>query len=200
MAMLATGISIYGADTPVTGMLKGRILDNENNPLPGAVVTIDGNSRSAVADADGFYSFASLTAGNHALRVTYIGFAPSVRTVIIKGPEMTQDFVMTDKSRELKEVVVTGVFSGQRRAINTQKNNINITNVVSADQIGKFPDSNIGDALKRISGINVQYDQGEARFGQVRGTPAAFSSVTVNGSRIPSAEGDIRNVQLDLIP
>lgn len=161
MAMLATGISIYGADTPVTGMLKGRILDNENNPLPGAVVTIDGNSRSAVADADGFYSFASLTAGNHALRVTYIGFAPSVRTVIIKGPEMTQDFVMTDKSRELKEVVVTGVFSGQRRAINTQKNNINITNVVSADQIGKFPDSNIGDALKRISGINVQYDQGE---------------------------------------
>lgn len=200
MAMLATGISIYGADTPVTGMLKGRILDNENNPLPGAVVTIDGNSRSAVANADGFYSFASLTAGNHALRVTYIGFAPSVRTVIIKGPEMTQDFVMTDKSRELKEVVVTGVFSGQRRAINTQKNNINITNVVSADQIGKFPDSNIGDALKRISGINVQYDQGEARFGQVRGTPAAFSSVTVNGSRIPSAEGDIRNVQLDLIP
>lgn len=34
-----------------------------------------------------------------------------------------------------------------------------ITNVVSADQVGKFPDSNIGDALKRISGINVQYDQ-----------------------------------------
>ncbi len=72
--------------------------------------------------------------------------------------------------------------------------------MVSADQIGKFPDSNIGDALKRISGINVQYDQGEARFGQVRGTPAEFSSVTINGSRLPSAEGDIRNVQLDLIP
>ena len=46
----------------------------------------------------------------------------------------------------------------------------------------------------------MQYDQGEARFGQVRGTPADFSSVTINGSRIPSAEGDIRNVQLDLIP
>ena len=40
------------------------------------------------------------------------------------------------------------------------------------NQVGKFPDSNIGDALKRISGINVQYDQGEARFGQVRGTSA----------------------------
>ena len=57
-------------------------------------------------------------------------------------------------------------FQGQRRAINSQKNNMGITNVVSADQVGKFPDSNIGDALKRISGINVQYDQGEARFGK----------------------------------
>ncbi len=66
--------------------------------------------------------------------------------------------------------------------------------------MGKFPDSNIGDALKRINGINVQYDQGEARFGQVRGTAADLSSVTLNGNRIPSAEGDIRNVQLDLIP
>ena len=62
---------------------------------------------------------------------------------------------------------VKGAFQGQKKAINTQKNNLGITNVVSADQVGKFPDSTIGDALKRISGINVQYDQGEARFGQV---------------------------------
>lgn len=101
---------------------------------------------------------------------------------------------------ELQEVVVGGAFQGQRRAINSQKNNMGITNVVSADQVGKFPDSNIGDALKRISGINVQYDQGEARFGQVRGTSANLSSVTINGNRVPSAEGDTRNVQLDLIP
>lgn len=105
-----------------------------------------------------------------------------------------------DRNHELEEVVVTSVFTAQQQALAAQKNNVNVTNVVSADQIGKFPDSNIGDALKRISGINVQYDQGEARFGQVRGTPADFSAVTVNGSRIPSAEGDIRNVQLDLIP
>ena len=101
---------------------------------------------------------------------------------------------------ELQEVVVGGAFQGQRRAINSQKNNMGITNVVSADQVGKFPDSNIGDALKRISGINAQYDQGEARFGQVRGTSADLSSVTINGNRVPSAEGDTRNVQLDLIP
>ena len=200
LVALASSLTIMAADSPKYGQLKGRILDNEKNPLPGAVVIIDGNKLSAVTDLDGFFSFANLLYGNHNLKVTYIGFLPVSKTIVVSEESTVDDIVMSDTSRELNEVVVTGVFSGQQRAINAQKNNINITNVVSADQIGKFPDSNIGDALKRISGINVQYDQGEARFGQVRGTPAEFSSVTINGSRLPSAEGDIRNVQLDLIP
>ena len=200
LVALASSLTIMAADSPKYGQLKGRILDNEKNPLPGAVVIIDGNKLSAVTDLDGFFSFANLLSGNHNLKVTYIGFLPVSKTIVVSEKSTVDDIVMSDTSRELNEVVVTGVFSGQQRAINAQKSNINITNVVSADQIGKFPDSNIGDALKRISGINVQYDQGEARFGQVRGTPAEFSSVTINGSRLPSAEGDIRNVQLDLIP
>ncbi|MBQ9092736.1 MAG: TonB-dependent receptor [Prevotella sp.] len=200
MVMLTVSIAMQGANSPSSLLIKGRVLDDSGNPLPGAVVTLDGKTRSTVTDADGFYSFANLSKGNHALKVAYIGFAPSQKVVAVKGGDVVLDIVMKDTSQELGEVVVAGVFSGQQRAINMQKSNLNVTNVVSADQIGKFPDSNIGDALKRISGINVQYDQGEARFGQVRGTPADFSSVTVNGSRIPSAEGDIRNVQLDLIP
>lgn len=198
--MLVPGMAIFAAEEMNQGLLKGHILDSEQNPLPGAVVIIDENKQSAVTDIDGFYSFPKLSSGEHSLTVSYVGFAPAKRKVAITGETAIEDIVMTDTSRELGEVVVTGVFSGQQRAINLQKNNMNITNVVSADQIGKFPDSNIGDALKRISGINVQYDQGEARFGQVRGTPAEFSSVSINGSRLPSAEGDIRNVQLDLIP
>ena len=198
--MLAISLTIQGADSGGSRLLKGRILDNEHNPLPGAVVILDGKAHSAVADADGFYSFSNLESGTHRLNISYLGFVPVSQAIVLADTDVTQDIIMSDSSKELNEVVVTGVFSGQQRAINAQKSNINVTNIVSADQIGKFPDSNIGDALKRISGINVQYDQGEARFGQVRGTPADSSSVTINGSRIPSAEGDIRNVQLDLIP
>ena len=71
---------------------------------------------------------------------------------------------------------------------------------MAADQMSRFADANIGDAMKRIPGINVQYDQGEARFGQVRGTSPDLTSVTLNGNRLPSAEGDSRAAQLDLIP
>lgn len=200
LGLQVAGLAVWAEGNPTDGLLKGRILDREKNPLPGAVVVLDGSRRSVLADADGFYSFAGLAAGQHRLKVSYLGFQPVDRVVSVTAAGASEDVVMTDSLRVLREAVVTGVFSGQKKALNAQKNNLNVTNVVSADQIGKFPDSNIGDALKRISGINVQYDQGEARFGQVRGTPAEFSSVTVNGSRVPSAEGDVRSVQLDLIP
>ena len=194
-------LASWAADSPVPGPIRGRILDGERNPLPGAVVQIDGSRRAAVTDLDGCYAFSNLPEGAHRLSVSYLGFEPVSRELTVSdGQRAFEDILLTASSQELDKVVVNGVFSDQQRAVNRQRGNANITNVVSADQIGKFPDSNIGDALKRISGINVQYDQGEARFGQVRGTPAEFSSVTVNGSRIPSAEGDIRQVQLDLIP
>lgn len=152
------------------------------------------------SDVNGFYTFSNLDPGTYTVKVSYVGYSPVELKITIPAGRTLEKDVVLNEGVELQEVVVGGAFQGQRRAINSQKNNMGITNVVSADQVGKFPDSNIGDALKRISGINVQYDQGEARFGQVRGTSANLSSVTINGNRVPSAEGDTRNVQLDLIP
>ena len=131
--------------------------------------------------------------------MSYVGFSPVTKTLKITDGSLDEEFVLCDVTT-LSEVEVIGAFHGQRRAMQLQKQNMGITNVVSAIQMGKFPDQNIGDALKRISGINVQYDQGEPRFGQVRGTSADLSSVSVNGNRLPSAKDDTRNVQLDLIP
>ena len=152
------------------------------------------------SDVNGFYTFSNLDPGTYTVKVSYVGYSPVELKITIPAGRTLEKDVVLNEGVELQEVVVGGAFQGQRRAINSQKNNMGVTNVVSADQVGKFPDSNIGDALKRISGINVQYDQGEARFGQVRGTSADLSSVTINGNRVPSAEGDTRNVQLDLIP
>lgn len=108
---------------------------------------------------------------------------------------------MEPKSIRKDEIVVIGdMLKGQAKALNQQKTNVNITNIVSADQVGRFPDANIGDAMTRMTGITVQYDQGEARFGLIRGTSPQLNSKTINGDRIPSAEGDNRTIQLDLIP
>ena len=185
---------------PKVGSIRGRVIDNTKQVLPGAYVYIDGLQTGDVSDVNGFYSIRNLKPGNYKVVVSYVGYNPYIMELIVKEGKATEHDIELTEGVELQEVVVVGAFSGQRKAVNVQKNNLGITNVVSADQVGKFPDSNIGDALKRINGINVQYDMGEARFGQVRGTSADLASVTVNGNRLPSAEGDTRNVQLDLIP
>ena len=183
-----------------SGLVTGQITDAEKQILPGASIIVEGMHAGVTSDINGFYTIANLKPGTYTLKVSYVGYSPKEMTVTIaNGKVLTRDVIL-DEGAELKEVEVLGAFSGQRKAFQMQKAAMGVTNVVSADQVGKFPDSNIGDALKRINGINVQYDQGEARFGQVRGTSADLTSVTVNGNRLPSAEGDTRNVQLDLIP
>ncbi len=183
------------------GEIVGHVVDELKNSLPGAEVSIDDRQWSITTDLDGKYRIQGIDPGSHTLVVSYLGFSPVTRDILVKdGEALTCEIVLKENTQMLDEVVVKGVFSEQRQSINRQRANMNVTNVVSSEQSGKFPDSNIGDALKRISGINVQYDQGEARFGQIRGTAADLTSVTVNGSRLPSAEGETRCVQLDLIP
>lgn len=195
-----TALADPDSNETASGVMRGRIVDAQNQVLPGATVMIESLHTGVVSDVNGYYTLTNLKPGTYMVKVSYVGYQPKTMQLTI-SPERTavQDFVLYD-GVELEGIEIKGAFHGQSRAINQQKNNFNLTNVVSADQIGKFPDSNIGDALKRINGINVQYDQGEARFGQVRGTSPDLSSVTINGNRIPSAEGDARNVQLDLIP
>ena len=148
------------------GTIRGRIIDNTKQTLPGATIYIENLHTGVTSDVNGFYTFTNLEPGTYRVKVTYVGYSPVEMTITIpQGKTIEKDVVMNE-GLELQEVVVGGAFTGQRRALSSQKSNLGITNVVSADQVGKFPDSNIGDALKRISGINVQYDQGEARFGR----------------------------------
>lgn len=183
-----------------TSIFCGRIVDSEANVLPGATVFIQDARIGSVTDVNGFYRITNLKPGKHTVMITYVGYQPQQFTIEVRSGETHTHNITLKEGVELQEVVVGGALTGQLKALNSQRQKMGVVNVVSANQVGKFPDANIGDALKRISGINVQYDQGEARFGQVRGTSADMTSVTINGNRLPSAEGDIRNVQLDLIP
>lgn len=184
---------------PKSGNIAGRVVDENALPLPGATIMLEGTQMGATSDVNGFYRINGLEPGKYTITVSYIGYESQTKSLEIAYKTIEEDFKLNE-GIALKEVVISGYASGQNKALNQQKTDVNITNVVSADQVGRFPDANIGDALKRIPGINVQYDQGEARFGHVRGTPPEFNAVTLNGDRMPSAEAETRSVQLDLVP
>ena len=182
-----------------TASLTGRVLDADALPLPGATLLVDDEARG-VTDQDGRYRLQNLPAGERTVTVTYIGFTDAATSVTLEDGVTTDlDFTL-QAGVELAAITVISPLRGQARAFNQQLTRMNVTNIIAADQIGRFPDANLGDALKRVPGVNVQYDQGEARFGNIRGTSPQLNSVTVNGERIPSAEAEVRSIQLDLIP
>lgn len=185
-----------------TGNIQGIITDENGLTVPGSTISISSLNKGTVTDFNGKYTLVNIPEGNYTITVEYLGYADITNTIIVKPNEtVTLNFTLNSEDTNLDEVLISGFgLGGQSRALNTQKNKQNITNIVSTDQVGKFPDANIGDAIKRIPGITMQMDQGEARNVIVRGLSPQLNSVTLNGSRIPSAESDNRNVQMDLIP
>lgn len=185
------------------GLVTGTVVDkNQGLSLPGATLKLSPGNHYTVSNQFGKFEFLGVPAGNYTIIITYLGYQQASQEVTVSAGKTSEvNFRLADREIAGKEVVIMGDrLRGQARALNQQKNNPNITNIVSADQIGRFPDANIGDAIKRIPGITMQNDQGEARNIIIRGLAPELNSVTMNGDRIPSAEGDNRRVQMDLIP
>ncbi len=180
--------------------LRGAILDDFSEGLPGAHVFLEGTNYSDLTDINGEYKIFNIPSGTYQLVVSYIGYGDQKMEIIVGNENTLLQNVTMNQGNQLEEVVINGRLEGQAKALNSQKNRLNITNIIASEQIERFPDANIGDALKRVSGINVQYDQGEARFANIRGTAPELNSITINGERVPSAEAEQRYVQLDLIP
>lgn len=186
-----------------SGIISGKITEKDGNfSLPGAVITLSEGNRYTISNQDGSYEFLNVPQGSYAVEVDYLGYGIlSQEVTVIGGENVVLNFELSEEAEILTEAIIVGDrLKGQTKALNQQKNNQNITNVISSDQVGRFPDANIGDALKRVPGITMQNDQGEARNIIIRGLAPNLNSVTINGDRIPSAEGDNRNVQMDLIP
>ena len=183
-------------------IISGKVLDADDKlPLPGAMIQIVGENKYTISDYNGRFELLNINIGTYQVTVKYIGYTSVTHEIIVEqGKNNIVDFALKTSGTELNEVVVGDILKGQAKALNQQKNNKNIGNVISSDQVGRFPDANVGDALKRVPGITMQNDQGEARNIIIRGLAPSLNSVTLNGDRIPSAEGDNRNVQMDLIP
>ena len=170
-----------------TGLVTGQVIDkNQHLSLPGATLRLHPGNHYTVSNQQGRFEFLGVPAGSYTLEVTYIGYEKASQSVAVKaGANAVVNFRLEAGGISGSEVVVLGDrLRGQAKALNQQKNNPNITNIVSSDQIGRFPDANIGDAIKRIPGITMQNDQGEARNIIIRGLAPELNSVMLNGDRV----------------
>ncbi|MBC7916467.1 MAG: TonB-dependent receptor [Rhodoferax sp.] len=83
--------------------------------------------------------------------------------------------------KELNTVVVTGVRASLESALNAKRNDNGIVDVIKAEDMGKFPDTNLAESLQRIPGVVIDRDAGEGRAITVRGLGQDFTRVRING-------------------
>jgi TonB-dependent receptor len=186
-------------EATLTGTVLGQVLDPLGDPLAHARVEVVGSRLAVATDGAGFYRLSGVSVGTRQLAVSYLGYQSVSVAVEVKPGEATETKV-TLPFGDVVTIRSSPLLSGQARALNQQKQTLRVTHVVAADQIGRFPDSNAAEAAQRIPGVTLQRDQGEGRYLLVRGTEARLNSMTVNGERLPSPEGDGRDVPLDVIP
>ena len=86
-----------------------------------------------------------------------------------------------EDTENVEELVVVGTKASIISAIE-------IVSVVDSDALGEFPDTTAAEALRRISGISVENDQGEGRYVTVRGLSGDLNTIAVNGATVPAPE------------
>ncbi|ESQ91853.1 hypothetical protein ABENE_09475 [Asticcacaulis benevestitus DSM 16100 = ATCC BAA-896] len=97
------------------------------------------------------------------------------------GIAFAQDAAPADTSAAT-EVVVTGFKKSYADAVRSKKNNIEITDGISSDGLGRFPDLNVGEALQRIPGVQINREaEGRNATINLRGMPGSYARTTLNG-------------------
>ncbi|MEQ7800010.1 TonB-dependent receptor [Pedobacter sp. ASV1-7] len=181
------------------GHISGKVVDDRGEPLPGATVKIVQNNQSVQSSVDGKYNF-SLPPGSYTIEVSYISFQTKrITGVEVKPGELTSlNIVLNTATNQLSQVVVTGSYKKESIAglYAEQKNRASVSNGISAEQISATPDKNIGESLKRISGVSSM----DNKFVLVRGIGERYNSAMLDGTVLPSTEAQNRTFSFDLIP
>ena len=85
-------------------------------------------------------------------------------------------------SQSLEQVVVTGIRASLESALNAKRKDKGIVDVIKAEDMGKFPDTNLAESLQRIPGVVIDRDAGEGRNISVRGLGGDFTRTRINGN------------------
>jgi hypothetical protein len=196
---LALSVGARASAEEARGVITGRVSDIANNVLPGATVHIEPHSVTVVTDREGAFTVSNLAPGDYTVEIKYVGFQPEKKTVKVTSGGHA-DVVAELRPRLFDEVTVTASRpSGEVKALNQQKTADNIVNVLPAEIIKSLPNNNVADAIGRLPSVSLERDEGEGKYVQIRGTDPRLSNVTINGAHIPSPEGSVRNIKLDVI-
>jgi iron complex outermembrane receptor protein len=102
------------------------------------------------------------------------------------------------EKKEIEVIEVSGIKGALGRAMEAKREAGGVVDSISAEDIGKFPDTNLAESLQRITGVSIDRSGGEGQLITVRGFGPQFNTVLVNGRQIAS-ENQSRAFSFDTI-
>jgi len=110
----------------------------------------------------------------------------AIAAITVATPAIAQDADASQDDTanvegEGNAIVVTGFRKSLQDSIDLKRNSSVVVDAISAEDVGKFPDQNVAEALQRITGVAIDRAGGEGQFITVRGLGPEFSAVLLNG-------------------
>ena len=105
-----------------------------------------------------------------------------------------------DQGPQLEEVVVTGLRASLEKSLDDKKKAPIVEDSIDAEELGRFPDSDVADSLQHLPGITISRTTGgEGQKVSVRGFGPQYNIVTLN-NRILATDDDARDLAFDVLP
>ena len=114
----------------------------------------------------------------------YVSGASALALSMGLQPAFAQDNVADEQPAE---IVVTGIRASLNAASDIKRNAQGVVDAISAEDIGKFPDTNLAESLQRITGVSIDRSNGEGSTVTVRGFGPEFNLVLLNGRQMPTS-------------
>ena len=111
----------------------------------------------------------------------------AANTVGQPGDSETQPTPVQVSPQPEEEIVVTGIRASLRESMDIKRDSYGVVDAISAEDIGKFPDTNLAESLQRITGVSIDRSNGEGQFVTVRGFGPDYNLVTLNGRQMPTS-------------
>jgi outer membrane receptor for ferrienterochelin and colicin len=184
-----------------TGVIRGTIKDvKSKEDIIGATVLIQGSTKGAATDVNGFFTFGKLAVGTYSLKISFVGYQSKIyENVKVEADQVTDlNLTIAEESSTLAEVKVVA-----QRLTNTEVSVMSeikaaqlVVSGISAAQITKTLDRTAAEVVKRVPGVTIFNE----RFINIRGLNERYNSVQLNNTFAPSMETDMRSFSFDIIP
>ncbi len=111
--------------------------------------------------------------------------AVAVSTLISTGAMTTSWAAENEENVDDEIIVITGIRGSLTKSMHQKREESGVMDAINAEEMGKFPDTNLAESLQRITGVSVSRANGEGSQITVRGFGPSFNLITLNGRQMP---------------